>query len=162
VPEIFAMTVAVIVFAGPLSVYYLLASPPPVSAAAPACPAGTRPVAVRVSRGSFLRVVGNVPDVGDSAVAVPDIRQYQLQQSAASTEIKNDQARFVAGQAMVNGYDLRTGLYVWLVAPAAMLSGTPAVFELCGHDTVDGLSRQYGVFYADSLATAAAPAAGGM
>ena len=52
---------------------------------------------------------------------------------------------------MVNGYDLKTGRPVWLVAPTALLPRPPAILVVCGHDSTDRTAKRYGVFYADSV-----------
>ena len=151
--ESFGVALAVVVFAGPLWVFYGFSSPPAIAAASP-CPSGTRPVSVWIAKGSVLRAVGDVPGPGDERVAVPEIRQIQLRQSVAPTEIGNDRARFAAGQTMFNGYDLESGRYVWLIAATGQVGELPAMLQICGHDTPDGLSKQYGVFYADTVVRA--------
>src|SRR4029453_6354730 len=113
-----------------------------------ACPAGLMAVHVRVPDGSFLRIVGAVPDVDDTRVAVPEIGQRDMQSSGESFELKNDSKEFTAGRTMANTFDLKSGRYVWLVAPTSRVSGSRDVLQICGRDSPDQLSRQYGVFYA--------------
>ena len=79
-----------------------------------------------------------------------------MRASASATELKNDAERFTAGQTMANVYDLKTGRLVWLVAPTeGQLSTSSGVFQVCGHDTLDPLSRNYAVFYGRTVALVA-------
>src|SRR6266542_2723466 len=148
VAEAFGLALAAFVFVGPLCVFY--ASRPPSVEDAP-CPAGTLPVHVRFSHGSFLRIIGNVPDVDDTRIVVPEIRARDVPRTAGVVEIRNDVNRFIAGHTMMNAYDLKRGRLVWLVASSAILPEPPNVLQICGHDSPDSLSRQYAVFYADTV-----------
>ncbi len=84
-------------------------------------------------------------------VTAPEILETQLRETAGVVELKGDVSRFTAGNTMVNGYDLKTGRPVWLVAPTALLPPPPAILVVCGHDSTDRTAKRYGVFYADSV-----------
>ncbi len=58
---------------------------------------------------------------------------------------------------MINTYDLKSGRYVWLIAPTELLSEPPGIVRICGHDSADAQARNYGVFYAVSVHRAAQP-----
>jgi hypothetical protein len=146
--EIVGLALAAVVFAGPLWVFYT-SRPPRVEDAA--CPNGTVSAHVRVSEGSILRIVGDVPDVDDTRIVVPEIRERDVRQTAGMVELRNDVNRFTAGHTMANVYDLKTGRFVWLVAPTALLPPSPGILRICGRESTDPLSRQYAVFYADSV-----------
>jgi hypothetical protein len=114
------------------------------------CQEGATPVWVRVSPGSLLRIIGPVPDVNDTrvSVAVPEIREREMQSSAGTVELKNDVKEFTAGRTISNTYDLKTGRYVWLVGPTSLVSASRDVVQICGRDSIDETSKFFGVFYA--------------
>jgi hypothetical protein len=143
--EVLAVSFAAVVFVGPLAVFYLARAP--VLREKP-CQEGATPVWVHVPSGSLLRIIGPVPDVNDTPMVVPEIRQRDMQRSAEGVELKNEAKEFSAGRTMVNTYDLKTGRYVWLVGPTSLVSESRDVVQICGRDSPDGLSRPYGVFYA--------------
>jgi hypothetical protein len=67
--------------------------------------------------------------------------------------LKNDAGQFTAGKTMANLYDLKTNRLLWLVAPTdGPLSASPGIFQICGRDTADPLSRNYAVFYGHAVA----------
>jgi hypothetical protein len=108
---------------------------------------------VRLTPGSYLRITDDLLDLDDTRPPVPEIRRSDLRASASSTELKNDVALFTGGQTMANLYDVRTGRYVWLVAPTSgLLTTSPGVFQICGHEAADPLSRRYAVFYGEAVA----------
>jgi hypothetical protein len=111
---------------------------------------------VRLSPGSYLRVVSTAEDGSGTRVMVPEVLEAQLRETAGVVELKNDAGRFTAGNTLVNGYDLKTGRPVWLIAPTPALPPPPAILTICGHDSSDATARRYGVFYADSVGSAAA------
>jgi hypothetical protein len=137
------------VLIGPLVT--LQASRPPTLPAV-ACQDSSAGFVVRLSAGSFLRIMDDLTDLGGAAVRLPDVRRNEMRASAAGTELKNDVERFSPGQTMANLYDLRTGRMIWLVAPSNAVSISPGIFQVCGQPSPDPLSRNYGVFYAQSVA----------
>jgi hypothetical protein len=146
--ELFGTALATVVLTGPLIVFHTGRLP---SFAAAGCPDGTPPLHVRFSPGAFVRIVGNVPDVDDTPIALPEIRVRDVAATAGATEIRNDLPLYRAGHTMMNVHDLPSGRLVWLVAPTALLPPPPAVLRVCGHPSPDATSRGYGVFYADSV-----------
>ena len=146
--EVFGVALAAVVFAGPLCVLYT--SHPPTVRDMP-CPSGALPVSVRVSNGSYLRILGPVPDVDETRVAVPEIRERDMRASTDMDELKNDGKEFTAGRTMINTHDLKTGRSLWLIAPTSLVPEPQSVFHVCGRDSPDPLSRRYGVFYAVEL-----------
>ena len=147
-PELFGAGLALLVFIGPLYVFYSGHEPVVETAA---CADEAPPLHVRYSPGSYLRIVRTEPDVNDARVTAPEILETQLRETAGVVELKGDVSRFTAGNTMVNGYDLKTGRPVWLVAPTALLPRPPAILVVCGHDSTDRTAKRYGVFYADSV-----------
>ena len=143
----FGVGLAAVAVVGPVCVFYF--GRPPVLAPA-TCPAGTQSVHIRLSPGSFLRIIGNVPDVDDTRAAVPVIRERDLPATAGVVELRNDVKKYTAGHTMVNTYDLASGRLLWLVALSDLLSQGTGIIRVCGHDSADPLSKKYGVFYADS------------
>jgi hypothetical protein len=114
------------------------------------CPAGTLPVVVRVSEGSFLRITDGREPARARQAAV-EISQHLLPLTAGRVEIGNDVRWFTAGNTMLNGYDLKSGRYVWLVTPTETIRQGAGIYAICGHDSPDALSRAYGVLYADQV-----------
>jgi len=147
-PELFGVALALLVFIGPLYVFYSGHEPVVETAT---CADEAPPLHVRYSPGSYLRVVSTGPDVNDARVTVPVILETQLRETAGVVELKGDVSRFTVGNTLVNGYDLKTGRPVWLVAPTALLPRPPAILVVCGHDSTDRTAKRYGVFYADSV-----------
>jgi hypothetical protein len=90
-------------------------------------------------------------------VAVPEIGVADVRKTVGMVEIKQDVDRFVAGSTLMNTHDLKTGRYVWLVAPTAMLPQPPRIVRICGYDSANAQSRDYGVFYAVSVHPVASP-----
>ena len=150
---VIGIAVAAFVFVGPLAVLYTARSPELPSSS---CPDGAKAVFVGLSAGSFLRIADDRLDLDGPPLPVPAIGQSDMRASASATELRNDAERFTAGQTMANGYDLKTGRLVWLVAPTeGQLSTSSGVFQVCGHDTLDPLSRNYAVFYGRAVALVA-------
>ena len=150
---VIGIAVAAFVFVGPLAVLYTARSPELPSSS---CPDGAKSVFVGLSAGSFLRIADDRLDLDGPPLPVPAIGQSDMRASASATELKNDAERFTGGQTMANGYDLKTGRLVWLVAPTeGPLSTSSGVFQVCGHDTLDPLSRNYAVFYGRAVALVA-------
>jgi hypothetical protein len=145
----FGMTLTATVLLGPLVV--ASGGRAPVLAEA-ACPSGTLPVYVRFARGSFLHIVGNVPDVDDTRIAAPLIRERDLRVSLTDViDFRNDQDRLIAGKTILNGYDLKTGRYLWLVTPTDLLPEPPALLHVCGRDALNPASPAHHVFYAETV-----------
>ncbi len=113
-----------------------------------ACRADTEPVVVRVSDGAFLRIGDGRRPVSGRTAAV-EIPAAMLAMTAGQIELRNDIENFKAGTTMVNGYDLGSGRFVWLVVPTPLLAGGSGVYGLCGRASDDPLSRKYGVFFAE-------------
>ena len=147
------VALAALVFVGPLAVLYTARSP------------DSRPRRVRMepksvfvwlSAGSILRISDDRLDPDGPRLPVPAIRGSDMRASASATELKNDIERFTSGQTMANVYDLKTGRMVWLVTPTEGLLSTPSgVFQVCGQDTLDPLSKNYAVFYGQTVALVA-------
>jgi hypothetical protein len=144
------VAVAALLLLAPLVVLH--AGRAPAVSASP-CPEHETGVVVRLSRGSFLRITDDRTAFRGTGPRVPDIRRSDIRASANATELKNDSERFDAGQTMANVYDLETNRLVWLVAPTGgALSSAPGIFQVCGQDTLDTLSRAYGLFYGQAAA----------
>ena len=135
-PELFGVALALIVFIGPLYVFYS-GHEPAVEAAT--CADEAPPLHVRYSPGSYLRIVSTEPDVNDAHVTAPEITRDSIARDCGSRGAESEVSRFTAGNTMVNGYDLKTGRPVWLVAPTAQLPRPPAILVVLrarqhGHD----------------------------
>jgi hypothetical protein len=150
--EVFGIVLAAVVFVGPVCLFYT-SRPPPIDNVA-TCPQTTVPVHVRLSSGSFLRIIKDVENGGNTRVTVPHIRERDLRNTTQLTELKDHMDRVSAGHTMLNGYDLKTGRIVWLIAPSDLLPPPPRLLEICGHRSPDALPRQYGFFYADTVQAA--------
>jgi hypothetical protein len=148
VPAIVGVAMALGVVGGPLGVYWTSHAPAIVEGT---CTDGSRPLFVRFTRGSSLRVGGDTPDVDDTPVVVPDIRRVDLRTAASGVEVGNTLDRITAGNTMMNSYDLKSGRFIWLIAPTALLPGTPGMLQVCGHEPAESVARQYGMFYAHSV-----------
>jgi hypothetical protein len=146
--EIFGLALTAAAFGGPL--WVLHTSHPPVLQEA-RCPAGTISVHVRISSGSFLRITRDVPDIDDRPSIVPEIRGVHLRASVSAIELRDDLTHFKEEHTTANLYDLKTGRYVWLVAPTALLPASPGVIQICGHNSPVPLPASYGLFYADTI-----------
>jgi hypothetical protein len=145
----FGVALAATVLLGPLAV--ASAGRAPVLSKA-ACPSGTLPVYVRFTRGSFLRIVRNVPDVDDARVAAPIISERDLRASLTDViDFRNDRDRLIAGHTILNGYDLKTGRSLWLVTPSDLLPPPPAWLQVCGQDAPNPGSPEHHVFYAETV-----------
>jgi hypothetical protein len=112
------------------------------------CPADTTAVFVRVSAGSYLRVGQNFQPSSPGRAAV-EVAEGVLAHTAGRVELRNDLATFRAGTLLLNAYDLKSGRYVWLVAPENPPLPSSGIYGVCGHDSTNRLSRNYGVFFAD-------------
>jgi hypothetical protein len=146
--EVFGLALAATAFAGPL--WVLHTSRPPVLQDVQ-CPAGTISTHVRLSPGSFIRITGDVPDVDNTRSIVPEMRGVHMRANVGAIELKDDLTHFKEGYTTANLYDLKTGRYIWLVAPTSLLPAPPAVIQICGHDSPVPLPASYGLFYADSV-----------
>jgi hypothetical protein len=147
-PELFGVALALIVFIGPVYVFYS-GREPAVEAAT--CVDAAPPLHVRYAPGSYLRILSRIPDVNDTRVRVPEVQEAQLRQTAGVIELKNEAGHFTVGNTIVDSYDVKNGRRVWLVAPTARLPQPPAILAVCGHYGTDATAKQYGVFYADSV-----------
>jgi hypothetical protein len=145
--EAVALSLTVVVFLGPLWVFYTSHVPAVIDVS---CVDDARSLQVRVSPGSFLRITEE-SSAGPSRVVVPDVRPMLLSRTVEAVELRHDAARFTAGHALINAYDLKTGRLAWVLLPIASLSKVPAMLHICGHDSADALSRQYGLVYADTV-----------
>jgi hypothetical protein len=145
---IFGLALAGFVIGGPL-VVRLVGHAPEFNELS--CADSEVAVYVRLTAGSFLRIVEDAKASENHHVIVPTIQVKDLRKTAGAVEIKNDMGRFLASSTMVNTYDLKTGRDVWLIAPTHLMPETPAIVGICGHDSDDVQSRKYGVFYTDSV-----------
>jgi hypothetical protein len=150
-PELFGVALALIVFIAPL--YLLYRGHEPVVETG-SCVDGAPPLHIRHSPGSYLRIVSRQPGMNNNRVTVPEIREPQLREYVGVVELKSEVGRFIAGNTLVNAYDLKNGRLVWLVVPTALLPPPPAILVVCGHETTDVTAKRYGVFYADSVKSA--------
>ena len=150
--EALGVALAAVVLVGPLAVF--ATSRPPRVQQAP-CPGLTVAAYVRFSPGSALRILGDVPDVDDTRIAVPEIRERDLRRTAGAVELKNDRDRFTAGQTMLNAHDVVSGRPLWLVVPTGLVPRSSGLFRVCGVHSPDPVSRSYGVFYAESVSDGA-------
>ncbi len=151
--ELFGAALAAVALAGPLVVLSLSRPPRLVDLK---CDAATIPIYVRVSNGSLLRIRDD-SHRSDGRSAAIEIGESQLALTAGRVEIGGDASHFTDGNTMFNGYDLKSGRYVWLVVPTDRLRKLPAVYAICGHDSTDERSKNYGVFYAESVWYTAEP-----
>jgi hypothetical protein len=145
---------AALALLGPLVLHWV--SHAPHLAESP-CPAGQETIYVRLSPGAVLRVVDDQPPRAGRRVMVPDIRVTDLRKTAGAVEIKHDVDRFVAGTTMMNTYDLKSGRYVWLVAPTSLVPEPWGIVRMCGYDSADAKAKNYGVFYTVSVHKVAQP-----
>jgi hypothetical protein len=145
---VFGLVLVAFAIIGPLAIH--MVSHTPHFAESP-CPAGQETVYVRLSPGAFLRVVDDTQDVVSTRITVPEIRVKDLRKTAGTVAIKNDVDQFVAGNTMMNTYDIKSGRYVWLIAPTHLLSESLGIVRICGHDSANAQSKDYGVFYAASV-----------
>ena len=139
---------------GPLVIHLVSHTPRLVESP---CPAGQNTVYVRLIPGSGLRIVADPPAGTSIRVTVPAIRVTELRRTAGTVEIKHDLERFVAGQTMMNTYDLKSGRYVWLLVPTHLVPESSEIARVCGHDSTDADAKSQGVFYAASVYRVAAP-----
>ncbi len=121
------------------------------------CPAGEQAVYVRVSAGSFLRIVDDAQGVDDRRVSVPEIRVTALQQAAGIVGIGDGVVGLTAGQTLMFTHDVKSGRPFWLIAPTDLLRPASSLVRVCGNHGAGPPFGGYGLFYANSMARVGLP-----
>lgn len=106
------------------------------------CGPGQVALAVRVSPGAQLDIVGDEA----STTAPTRLRVASLRRTLAMAEIADDLTGVAPGQSLVAAYEVRASRSVWILAPTGVVPG-PGVYSTCGVPASDPAAHRFDLYF---------------